>query len=92
MGGYNPLENFGHGFEENNDSEEGRAVVGGLTWFIKHHAIGPFQGSRVMAIAQERVDKVGEECRARVVNLLPYPGGDGVRPGRRVARGVGEGL
>lgn len=70
----------------------GRAIVGSFSWFVQHHAIGLLQGSWVVAVSQERTDKVSEERGACPVNHFPYPEGDGLQAGSRIARGAGERL
>ena len=46
----------------------------------------------MVAVAQERIDEVCEEQRARAMDFLPYSKGDGVRAGGRIAGGAGEGI
>jgi len=44
------LQYLGQGFEQDNDPEGGRGIIGGLARLIQHHAICFLQGGGVMSV------------------------------------------
>ena len=83
-GGGNSLKDFGDCLEEDDDSERGWGLVGGLTGVIQYHPIRLLEGGGVMAEAEQGSKEGRQHRRSDAVHCLPNRVGDRVEArGRR---------
>jgi len=77
---HDSFEDFRNGFEEDDDAEGGRGVVGGLARLLHDYPVGGFKGGGVLIKSPQGGEEFEYDRGVDEVDYFPHGVGDPIRP------------